>query len=129
MEEDKIAHMAAQIRKAHHFNSLTHQILRILKSHRVVKPSVKVKPHLVSEDTDECSFILKLDADQTLKGEELEIMIKPDHGGHKELRLVVEQGGKLVINKKIDRDKPGRSDKKVFEKEVHAAERLLQKVR
>ena len=100
----------------------------LLTDERSWKKSIKFYPF--SPNKPNCTIFFKIEKNDTVSGEEITILIRPDNNvEHRVLRVVVQEGSK-VVQKKEDYDAKilfNKSDDNVYKKEISAIEHDIKK--
>jgi len=98
-------------------NDLKKKISHILKDLGIVDDRKKVKPILVNERTLNCAFACTIEPEDNKLNKKIEIMVKPDHGEKRVLRLLIQIGNDFWQVEENE-DKKRYDAKKVMKKEV-----------
>jgi hypothetical protein len=122
MTEQMISHLARELSKLHNFNKLKQHIKRILLSDGIITKKSKLEIKHLGRNTDNCTFGCIIDSKQNSLGKTIEILVKSDHSGCRQLRVIIQIGGK-VIETTENEDKKKWSDRKVFDKEIKDVEK------
>ena len=124
---DRIENLAHVLRKRHNIHTIDKHIKRLLIEHKIIRKTSAVHATCINRNKPDCTFAAKILAKDNLLGEDITIMIKPDHSEKRRLRVLIQVGSKIFQNFE-QRDKPRWNDKKVFKKELYKAERDIWKI-
>lgn len=122
------------ISKGHFQHKIKKGLEHILRHLHIFKDGrLNFKFVVHGKHTEQCCIFFKVSSDDNILGEDITIMIKPDHDtqnqGHSGLRVIIQEGGKLVLNKSEDKSEKNRpQEKRVFKRELKAVERDVEKV-
>jgi|GEM_PF-2022139 len=118
---DNVGHLLAELKKSN--RKLESHLRRVLLSTKIITHKSGVVMDLACPRPLDCFFSCRIPPDQNTLGKEIEILIKPDHSEKRELRLIIQVGDHLLLNKKESIDKNKWDDSIVFRKELKATER------
>jgi hypothetical protein len=121
--QDQISHLAHELSKVHNFNKLKHHVKRILLSDGIINTHSKLDIKHVGKNTDNCYFGCTIMPEQNNLKKKIEILIKPDHSGCRQLRVFIQVGNNLITNRRENEDKEKWNDRRVFDKEAKDAEK------
>jgi hypothetical protein len=127
MVNDQISHLAKELRKLHNTNKIKHHIKKILLSEVIITKKSKIESMYGQKNTDNCTFGCSIAAEHNNLGKNIEIAFKSDHSGCRQLRVIVQIGGK-VIETTENEDRKKWNDRKVFDKEEKDAEKDIIKI-
>lgn len=128
---EQISHLARELSKEHNFNKLKKHVKKILVSDGIVSRQFRFKKkHFIhyGKNTDICTFGCILGPEESNLKKKIEIGVRADHSACRQLRVIVQIGDRVIIEKAENRDKKKWNDRKVFDKEIKAAEEEIRTV-
>jgi len=123
---DKIGLMVNVLSKAGMHHKIEHDLREILGKLGIFKGRPRMEFEVHHRWSPSCFVSCTVPAENNIFGKRIDISIKPDHSEHRVLRVLVQEDANIET-KAEDMDKPNLSDKKVFQKEIHALEKDIEK--
>ena len=124
---DRIENLAHVLRRWHNVHSLDSFIKRLMVQADLIGKTSEVHSDCIKRNTPDCTFAARVIAKDNKLGEDIDIIVKPEHSEKRSLRVIIQVGGRMFSNLE-DIDNPKWSDKKTFHKEVHEAEKYIEAI-
>ena len=121
--KEQISHLAHELSKIHNFNRLKHHVRKILLSNKIITAKSKLSVEDKNRNTDDCFFSCYIEPEQNNLNKTIQIMVKPDHSGCRQLRVLIQVGDKIIADELEKKDRKDWNDRKVFDKELKDAEK------
>lgn len=131
MENDRILELVPEFEKAHNLHKVARHIKHILRRTRIIGIWASVHCIFKMQGTENIAICCKIPGDhhllesQEYKGQDINIIIKPDHDMKcRSLGCIVQIGEKVEQRHEV-KDKPKWSPRKVIRKEEHLIDKDL----